>query len=199
MSDFDLRARDWDKNKMHTDRAVAIASHMQKMVHFNKEWKAMEFGAGTALLSFLLNDEFSEITLLDNSLEMIKVCEEKCESHQTLHIHPKYFDLETQNLNQAFDFIYSQMALHHVIDIRSIFTKFYSMLNQGGYIAIADLYTEDGSFHGEGVKVHKGFDPKYLVQIMVQIGFKSINFETCYNLSKENGKTYPIFLIVGQK
>jgi len=32
------------------------------------------------------------------------------------------------------------------------------MLSKGGYLAIADLYKEDGSFHGEKKVPHNGFD-----------------------------------------
>ena len=38
---------------------------------------AMEFGAGTGLLSFILKDHLKEITLIDNSEGMVKVLNEK--------------------------------------------------------------------------------------------------------------------------
>jgi ubiquinone/menaquinone biosynthesis C-methylase UbiE len=39
--------------------------------------KALEYGAGTGILSFLLSESFSEITLMDNSQEMVNVMHEK--------------------------------------------------------------------------------------------------------------------------
>ena len=199
MSEFDARAREWDKDKMHKDRSVAIAAELEKMIPLNPSMKALEYGAGTGILSFLLKDRFSEITLMDNSQEMIKVCVEKTEYHRTKHIIPLWFDLEHRNFDGKFDIIYNQMVLHHVNDYENIIETFYSMLNQEGYLAIADLYPEDGSFHGIDVKVHLGFDPENLVKILKQSGFKHIEYKTCFEVKRESGEKYPVFLLVAKK
>ncbi len=72
MSEFDERAADWDKNPMHWDRSVAIADEILKIIPVKPYFRAMEFGAGTGILSFLLRDTLNEILLIDNSAEMIK-------------------------------------------------------------------------------------------------------------------------------
>ena len=91
------------------------------------------------------------------------------------------------------------MVLHHVNEVDLILEKFYSLLNVGGHLAIADLYSEDGSFHGHEVKVHWGFDPEKLTTILRRIGFKDIVYKTCYEMMRESGKSYPIFLLVAQR
>ena len=194
MSEFDARAREWDKDKMHMDRSVAIAAELEKMIPIHSGMKALEYGAGTGLLSFLLKDRFSEITLMDNSQEMIKVCVEKTEFYQTNHILPIWFDLEHKDYDHHFDIIYNQMVLHHVSDYEAIIYTFYSMLNPEGYLAIADLYTEDGSFHGTDVQVHFGFDPEKLTEIFWNIGFKNIEYQTCFEVKRESGVKDPEFL-----
>ena len=199
MSEFDTRARDWDKEKMHMDRSIAIAAELEKMIPINPFIKALEYGAGTGLLSFLLKDRFAEITLMDNSQEMIKVCLEKVEYFKTNHILPIRFDLEHKDFDGKFDIIYNQMVLHHVNDYEAIIYTFYSMLNPEGYLAIADLYSEDGSFHGPDVKVHLGFDPEKLTEIFRNAGFKNIKYQTCFEVKRESGIKYPVFLLVGQK
>ena len=199
MNQFDARAREWDKDKLHMDRAVAIAAELEKMIPLNRSMKALEYGAGTGILSFLLKDRFSEITLMDNSSEMIKVCAEKTEFYQTNHILPIWFDLEHKDYDDHFDIIYNQMVLHHVNGYESIIGTFYSMLNPGGYLAIADLYTEDGSFHGPDVQVHLGFDPENLAHLLGQIGFRNIDFKPCFEVTRESGIKYPVFLLVAQK
>jgi len=199
MSEFDARAREWDKDKMHVDRSVAIAAELQQMIPIDQSMKALEYGAGTGILSFLLKDHFAEITLMDNSLEMIKVCMEKVEYHKTKHILPILFDLEHKDYDGNFDIIYNQMVLHHVVDYESIIGTFYSLLNPNGYLAIADLYTEDGSFHGPEVKVHWGFDPEHLAEILKQTGFKNIEYKICFEVKRESGIKYPVFLMVAQK
>jgi len=199
MNEFDSRAREWDKDKMHMERSVAIAAELEKMVPINPFMKALEYGAGTGILSFLLKDRFSEITLMDNSREMIKVCTEKVEFYQTNHILPIWFDLEHKDYDDRFDIIYNQMVLHHVNDYEALIYTFFSMLNPGGYLAIADLYSEDGSFHGPDVKVHLGFDPEKLSGILTIAGFKNIEYHTCFEVKRESGAKYPVFLLVARK
>ncbi len=199
MSEFDARAREWDKDKMHIERSAAIAAELERIIPLKPSMKALEYGAGTGILSFLLKDRFSEITLMDNSLEMIKVCAEKVDYFQSQHITPLFFNLEHQILDVKFDVIYNQMVLHHIVDYQAVIKIFYSLLNPAGYLAIADLYPEDGSFHGLGVNVHLGFDPEILTEILKSEGFKNVEYKTCFEIRRESGRSYPIFLIVANK
>jgi len=203
MSEFDSRAREWDKDKMHTERSVAISDALSEMIPLNGSMKALEFGAGTGILSFLLKDRFSEITLMDNSSEMIKVCEEKIEYHKASHLKPVCFDLEHSDYASPFDVIFTQMVLHHIDDISSILAKFYRMLTPGGYLAIADLYAEDGSFHGEGFTGHNGFDIDELSYLLGEIGFKNIESKRCFVVKKMTSenviKEFPVFILTASK
>lgn len=199
MSEFDSRARTWDNDKMHIDRSVAIAAKIEKRIPLQLSMKALEYGAGTGILSFILKDKFAEITLIDNSQEMIKVCHEKCDYHQTRHIFPLVYDLEHQDLDRKFDLIYNQMVMHHVENVTVMIGKFYNLLNPGGYLAIADLYPEDGSFHGPGAKVHLGFDPEELAKTLNDAGFKNVGYETAFVVNRPTGLSFPVFLMTGQK
>ena len=116
-NEFDLKAREWDKNQMHVERAAAIAQAMEKLIPLNKHMKALEFGAGTGLLSFLLADRLAEITLMDNSTEMINVIKGKISGQQIHHMKPVLINLEQKDYPEHFDIIYSQMVLHHVDDV----------------------------------------------------------------------------------
>lgn len=202
MNSFDEHARDWDKNEMHLDRSVAIANALEKMIPLHHSMRALEFGAGTGLLSFLLKDKLSDITLMDNSKEMIKICEEKVIFYKVNHIHPVWIDLEHSDYstkNVGFGLIYSQMVFHHIKNIEPVFKKFYNMINPGGYVAIADLYKEDGSFHGSDTDVHNGFNPGKLISLLEKIGFKNGKFETCFEIIREPNRKYPVFLLVTNK
>jgi tRNA (cmo5U34)-methyltransferase len=199
MSDFDSRAREWDKDKMHTERSVAIAAELVRMIPLKHSMKALEYGAGTGILSFLLKDRFSEITLMDNSKEMIKVCMEKKGYYNTNHILPIWFDLENERFQGKFDIIFNQMVLHHVKDFEAIIHTFSSLLNKNGYLVIADLYPEDGSFHGIDVQVHLGFDPERLTVVLKKAGFKKAEHKVCFEIKREPGKIFPVFLLVAQK
>jgi ubiquinone/menaquinone biosynthesis C-methylase UbiE len=204
MNEFDLKARDWDKNKMNMERTVAVADKLLRHLPETATLKAMEFGAGTGLLSFYLKDRFSEITLMDNSIEMLKAAEEKMEKSDRVKLKTLNFDLEAAEYKGSrFDVIYSQMVLHHIKEIDVIFNRFYRLLNPGGIVAIADLYEEDGSFHDFNPDVHKGFDPVKLKPIVLSQGFINFNAEPCFVIRREdsegNPQEYPLFLMTVQK
>jgi ubiquinone/menaquinone biosynthesis C-methylase UbiE len=201
---FDKEAQNWDNNLSHIRRTEAIANEILKLVSTNKNLKALEFGAGTGLLSFALKDHFSEIVLMDSSIGMIRAIVEKLALNGINHLRPVFFNLEKDDYNdKTFDFIFSQMALHHVDDIEKLISKFNKLLNAGGAIAIADLFTEDGSFHDFDFTGHKGFDPDYLVEIMRKSGFNEIIYNTCHIIHKidsnDQVREYPLFLLIGKK
>jgi ubiquinone/menaquinone biosynthesis C-methylase UbiE len=204
MNEFDQKARDWDKNKMHLERTMAVAGQLSKLIPDKPGIKALEFGAGTGLLSFYLKDRFSEITLMDNSLEMLKMAEQKMEADDHSKFKTLFLNLEKDGYSgDPFDIIYSQMVLHHIRDINAIFRKFYHLLTPGGLLAIADLYPEDGSFHDSDMNVHRGFDPEKLTAILLQQGFRDIQIDPCFIIRKEVSedkiREYPVFLMTANR
>jgi len=204
MSEFDNKASQWDQNQMHLDRTKAVAKELLDRITLKKTMKALDFGAGTGLLSFFLKDYFTGITLMDTSAEMLKMAEEKLISTDQEKIKTLFFDLEKSDYTgEPFGIIYSQMALHHIKDVNTILKKFYGMLLPGGYIAIADLYSEDGSFHDPGAGVHFGFDPDELTKQMNACGFTNIAINQCFVIRKKSGtgtvKDYPVFLLTASK
>lgn len=189
---------------MHLERTMAVASQLMKMIPFKPNMKAMEFGAGTGLLSFYLKDRFSEITLMDSSREMLKMAEQKMEAGDHSKFKTLFINLETEEYRgDPFDIIYNQMVMHHIKDINAIFRKFYHLLNHGGILAIADLYPEDGSFHDGALDVHYGFDPDYLKEILHQQGFHECQIAPCFVIRKELAaeriKEYPVFLMTAYR
>lgn len=200
MNEFDEKAREWDKNRMHLERTKAVASQLRKLMPDKPGLKAMEFGAGTGLLSFYMKESFSEITLMDSSAEMLKMAEQKMEADDHSKFRSLFFNLEKDDYTgEPFDILYSQMVLHHIKDINAIIRKFYRLLAPGGMVAIADLYTEDGSFHDGDLSVHRGFDPEQLGAAFLQEGFLNPRFEPCFTIQKETmlekAKEFPVFLL----
>lgn len=204
MSDFDKVAAEWDKNKMHHDRTEAIASKLLSHLKNYSLNKALEYGAGTGLLGFALAERFNNITLMDSSQEMVNAANAKIQESGKAHMKAVFFDLEKNTYTgPEFDIILNQMVLHHIENTDLIFEKFHRMLSPKGFLALADLYEEDGSFHGEGFNGHKGFNPELLKEKLLQTGFETVTYETCYTLRKEvNGgiqKDFPIFLLIARK
>jgi len=201
MNEFDIKAAGWDNNQMHWDRSTAIAKEMLRVLPFNQSMNALEFGPGTGILSFILKDRLKQITLMDNSIEMLKIIDGKIANTKTTNLKTVNFDLEHNDFGQSkFDLIFTQMVLHHIENVNGIIKQFAKHLNPNGYLSIADLYKEDGSFHGEGFTGHKGFDIEELSLILKGNGFKNISHSQCYMLKHDvpNGKPkeYPIFLLI---
>lgn len=204
MSVFDSKAQNWDNNPKHFLRSEAIAANLIKRIPLSKQMTALEYGAGTGILSHILKDKFSNITLMDNSIEMVKIIKEKVQKLGITNFTPLYFDLEKDAYNDSkFNIILSQMVLHHIDNIPLILQRLSSLMLPQSYLAIADLYPEDGSFHDSDFKGHFGVNPDELSQQLKTLGFYSVSYETCYSLEKEteNGelKAYPIFLLIAQK
>lgn len=204
MNEFDIKAAGWDLNPMHWDRSVAIVKELLMQVPVNKNMTALEFGAGTGITSFLLKDHLKEITMLDSSAEMVKVMHEKVKAADTQNLKPLLFDLEEEEwTGEKFDLLITQMVLHHVVDLGNIFSKFYKIINPGGYLAIADLCPEDGSFHGEGFTGHKGFDIDTLADRLRNHGFGNISARKCFEIKKEISKggfrKFEVFLLIAYR
>lgn len=204
MNDFDDKAKHWDQNQMHLERTKAVARDLLKQIPINKNMEALEFGAGTGLLSFFLKESFAGITLMDTSREMLNMAEAKLTTGEEGKIQTLFFDLEkSMYTGGRFDIVFTQMVLHHIKDVNAILAKFYEMLLPGGYLAIADLYTEDGSFHDPGAEVHHGFDTAELAIHLKGCGFGDITDSQCFVIRKETvtreSREYPVFLLTARK
>ncbi len=203
MNEFDIKASAWDQNPMHWDRSVAIANEIKRLIPLNREMRAMEYGAGTGIASFLLKDDLKEITLMDSSVEMVRITQGKIESSEVKNLKVMKFDLEHDVYDDGkFDLIFTQMVLHHVSDVDSIIGKFRQLLNIGGFLAIADLYEEDGSFHGDGFTGHNGFNIDKLAEKIGKHSFGDVVHSTCFEIerkiSETENKQYGVFLVIGR-
>jgi hypothetical protein len=91
------------------------------------------------------------------------------------------------------------MTIHHLEDIIALFEKLYSMVKVGGFIAIADLDSEDGSFHSDNTGVHHhGFDREALQLIAEDVGFKDVKFDLASTINKPH-RSFTVFLLTAVK
>lgn len=202
MNEFDNKASSWDANPMHLERSKAIAQSLKEMVPLHGKMNVMEFGAGTGLLSLELHEIFTSVVLIDNSKEMVKLIQDKIISRNIQNMAAYRVDLEHEEFSGSFDLIYTQMVFHHVADIDGILQKFHSMLNPGGYLAIADLYPEDGSFHDPDFTGHRGFAVDRLAETVAKHGYTEIAHKQCFVIRKPGKGSaimeYPVFLMTAR-
>jgi 2-polyprenyl-3-methyl-5-hydroxy-6-metoxy-1,4-benzoquinol methylase len=203
MNRFDMAALTWDEKPARVNIAKNVAEKIKELVPLNQNMKVLDFGCGTGLLSFFLQPYVGEITGIDTSKGMIEVFDKKIKENQIENMKCLNLDIYTDKLPEKYDLIVSSMVFHHIKDISQILKILYNYLNEGGYIAIADLVKEDGSFHddNEGVE-HFGFKIQEMENKLKEAGFKEIKSEIAniVKKQKENAeREYPVFLVVGRK
>lgn len=200
MSRFDELALEWDKKKERVENARKIGEAVVSSVPLSKDMTVMDFGAGTGLLTLYIQPHVGEIYAIDNSEGMLSVLKEKIESAGIDNIIPVLKDLEKDEFEENFyDLIISSMTLHHIKNVETFLKKIYRALRKGGYLAVADLEKEDGTFHDDNTGVyHYGFDKDYIERVFKETGFKDVNVKTV-NKIKKNDREYGVFLVVGRK
>lgn len=203
MTDFDSKARQWDSNPEFVERGRSIAAAICARVAPTRKMRALDVGCGTGLLSLPLAQKLAHITCIDTSAGMLDVLNEKIAAQGLTNLTTKLHDLGADELPDAgFDLIMSSMTLHHIADTQGMLAKFAAHLKPGGWICLADLDREDGSFHGIDVPVHHGFERQALAQLARCAGFVDVQFETVFVIRKQHcdgPRDYDVFLMSARK
>lgn len=195
---FSDKAKDYDNEVSRSNNVTTIAQTILKEIPFSKEMSIMDFGSGTGLLLSEIAPFVGKITAVDISESMIAVLESK-KNEIKCPLEIVQMDLTTKTLDKKFDAIISSMTIHHIKDVLSLFQKFHSLLNDNGIIAIADLDTEDGSFHtGDSGVFHCGFDRDEFVKMAENAGFKDVKIQKASKIVKPIG-TFSVFLLTAKK
>ncbi|MCU0840932.1 MAG: class I SAM-dependent methyltransferase [Thiobacillaceae bacterium] len=200
---FDSKAREWDENPLFRERAGKIADAIRVGVPLARTMTALDYGSGSGLLAFALQDALGHITLQDSSAGMLAVAREKIAAQGVTHMTVRQADLSADALpDERYDLICSSMTLHHIPDTDRILATFRQLLQPGGWLAVADLDREDGSFHGPEVDVHHGFERDALRARTERAGFAEVRFETVFEIVKETERgprAYPVFLMLARR
>lgn len=161
---------------------------------------ALEYGCGTANVSFFLKDRFDTITVADASIGMINEVNNKLIANRIDNLLPLHINLEQICSDLKADVIYTLMTMHHLKDIDKVVAEFSSMLNPGGTLIIGDLVSEDGNFHRfpENQEVHFGFENEYLKAVMLQNGLVVDSYSVFHEMERTHTGTaqiYPLFMM----
>ncbi len=193
---FDRQASQWDKLDRRVVNAKNIADVIKKNIELKKDMHLMDFGAGTGLLSEFLAEKVAKITAVDNSKGMV---EEFLRKDFLCKVDAFCMDYIHESFKEKFDGIVSSMTIHHIDDIQKLFKRFYDDLKPGGFIALADLDSEDGTFHecNDGV-CHFGFDFEELENIARKTGFTTLVTKSCGFIKKPH-KDFEVKVLTGFK
>ncbi|MGD8617529.1 MAG: class I SAM-dependent methyltransferase [Gammaproteobacteria bacterium] len=195
---FDQKAADWDADERRKQLSSAIGSSILANVSLHDRMEVLDFGAGTGLISAHVAPRVRKIVAVDTSQAMLATLAAKPELRGK--VEPVCVDITETPLGARFDLLISAMAMHHVPDTAVLIQTFADHLKPAGRLALADLDTEDGSFHPDetaGV-FHHGFDRGELQAMLEMRGFVDIHFFTAHTVMKDE-KRYPVFLVTATK
>jgi len=198
MSDFDARARTWDADPQKGTRARRVAQAIATRVAGLPRMNVLEYGSGTGLLGFALRCRVASLTLADSSQEMTAVAREKIAVIGADEMTAIQLDLTSgATPSERYDLVCTLLTLHHVKDVPALLRKFHTLVAPSGYVAVADLDEEDGSFHGEGFEGHHGFPRDLMACWLTEAGFRDVHLETVFEIEKQGAagsRRYPLFL-----
>lgn len=200
MATFDERAKEWDTPE-RAERAAVVAGAVRAAVTLSPEMRAIEIGAGTGLLGLHFAGDLASLLLTDPSTGMLEVASEKIRRAglSTVSVAP-YDLLRDPAAAGSFDIVLSLLVLHHLDDTAAAFRATFGLLGPGGWIALADLDEEDGTFHdadAEGIH-HLGFERERVADLARAAGFVDLGLSTATEIEKD-GRTYPVFLLTARR
>lgn len=195
---FAHKSKHWDMNSKRVKNAQSIAELIVKNINLSKEMKLMDLGAGTGLLSYFVAPYVDTIVAVDNSPSMLKEFHNKCDAF-ACKTEVKEIDISKHELGETYNGIISSMTIHHIEDIPALLSKLYHGLHKDGFIALADLDIEDGTFHDDNTGVHHfGFDRQLLTHYAEEAGFKDICYSLANRIPKPH-KAFTVFLMTAKK
>ena len=201
---FDARAAEWDTER-RLERTKLLALEIRKEIEGEPLHDALEFGCGTGLVGLELIDLFEKLTFLDTSYEMIRIVKDKISKMSPDRTQAIHADLtKGERLPQQYDFIFSSMALHHVVDVDSLLRIFRANLRDNGQVAIIDLLPVDEKFHSDDTDFdgHHGFVPEEISLSFQRAGFSNINIRTIFSGHKTVDAVdvpYSLFILLARK
>lgn len=199
MSRFDEKAAEWDTPERRA-RTHALADAIRAAVPLDPTMRMVEIGAGTGLLGLDLLADVASVLLTDPSPGMLGVARDKIREGRIRGADATLHDvLSGPPPGAPFDLVVSALALHHIEDTAAALASIRHMMRPSGWIAIADLEAEDGSFHdadADGVH-HNGFEAGTLADLARTVGFVDVVVHPAGAIDRD-GAGYPVLLLVGR-
>lgn len=197
---FDAAAAKWDADPARVARSQAVVKAVRAAVPLRPDMRVLDVGAGTGLVALGLLAEVAEVTAADVSADMLRVLSEKARAQGIEGLHTRQADIAEADWPAAsFDLVVSAMTLHHLPDVPRVLRRLRPALRENGWIALADLDTEDGSFHRDATGVyHRGFAREEICGWLSDAGFLAPRACDLCRMTRPGAdggsREYPIFL-----
>lgn len=202
---FDAAATSWDEEPRRVKLAQEVVAAICRELPITSKTEALDYGCGTGLVTLGLQPFVRRITGADSSQGMLDVLKRKVSACGATNVHTRQVDLEQQGrLDGRYDLIVSSMTMHHVQDVAALIGSFAKGLNPGGFLALADLESENGGFHEDQTGVqHHGFDREFLCLLFADNGLTDIRVVPAAAIEKPDrsgvSRSYPVLLWLARK
>jgi len=205
---FDQLAANWDESPVRAGIARGVIDSLSQQIALRGDMDVLDYGCGTGLVAFSIAPKLNQLVAVDSSDGMLAVVRDKAQELGVNNVTALNLDLSADlsrdaTLEQRFDLIYTSMTMHHIADTAGILARFFELLKPGGQLAIIDLDSEDGSFHGDMPGIaHQGFDRAALQQLAEEAGFSKLHTKTAHVVSRDWGdgvRDFPLFIMVGER
>ena len=202
--DFDAAAAGWDADPRRLQLANDVVATICRELPVDNNMVALDYGCGSGLVTLGLHPLVGRITGADSSQGMLDVLQRKLDQGGIANVTTKWLDLEEQHLEEGYDLIVSSMTLHHVPDVAELVGRLVQALNPGGWFALADLESEDGSFHDDPTGVqHHGLARDFLPAVYERNSLTDIRVTLASTVRKPDGaggdRLYPVLLWTARK
>lgn len=148
----------------------------------------------------MLAPDVQEIVAADASPEMVEQVRRKLDRFPGIRLTPRVLDLTVGEAPaEWYDLVVMAMALHHVEDVPALLGRLSGLLVPGGWLVIADLAAEDGSFHAPMVVPHNGFETTGLARELGSAVHAAPAVVRPVHTFLKNGRSYTVLLWAAQK
>lgn len=196
---FDAAADEWDKSQTRINMATKITSQIIKNIPLGNDDIVMDFGCGTGLVGLNIAPLVHKLVGADLSSEMLKNFKSKADRNGLNNIETLELSADSHLGENAYDAIVSAMTVHHIEKPSELFARFASAVKSGGYLGVADLAKEDGTFHENNTGVyHFGFTPEEFASFFVQNGFEPPQITVAHTIDKPH-KSFDILFCYARK
>ncbi len=197
MTGFDLKAATWDEDPQRRELAAAIAGAMFAVLGLRPGERLLDLGCGTGLVGHALGQVTGDLLGIDVSAAMVARFRAKTADRPGLRAEVR--DLLAAPLPPgSVDAAVSAMAFHHLPDPDGMLRALHAATVPGGRLAIADLESEDGSFHGAEKVPWNGFDPAVFTARLTATGWQEPAWRRVHSITK-GGRIYPVFLATARR
>jgi predicted TPR repeat methyltransferase len=194
---FDAKAATWDADARRQAMAADLVAAIAARIPLAAGQGLLDVGCGTGLIGLPLAERTGRVLGIDVSAGMVERFTAKAAGRSGVAAEVR--DLIADPLPAgSIDVVVSAMAFHHIAPVEAMLRSLAGCLAPGGWLAIADLESEDGSFHDEPVP-HLGFAPSAFLALMHDAGLQPLAQERVHVMRKANGRDYPIFLALARK